>query len=421
MSLPSPLARLVNTLSASLHSLLTDPHYFYALATLVVLGDAVLTQLIIRFVPYTEIDWETYIYQLELYMKGERDYALISGPTGPIVYPAGHLYVHRLLYAITDSGKNLVAPQEVYSLLYIALLAITCIIYRQAGDVPNWILLLLPLSKRLHSIFVLRLFNDCWNVFFAHAAILAFGYGWDIPGILLLGCAMSIKMSALLYLPGLVVVLFKRRGFLSTLAHVSALALTQLVIGLPFLWQYPLSYLKYSYQFSRTFLYRWTVNWRFISEETFLSSAWAKGLLAGHLTTLVAFGLFKWCKGDGGVWYVVSRGLRTPLQRPPVPPVTADFVTTVLFTSNLIGILFSRSLHYQFYSWYAWQLPFLAWRTKYPVVIKLAILLAIEYAWNVFPSTPLSSSILCGANMLLVVGLWFGYPEGKKDIVHKSE
>lgn len=33
----------------------------------------------------TEIDWETYVYQLELYLQGERDYALISGPTGPLV------------------------------------------------------------------------------------------------------------------------------------------------------------------------------------------------------------------------------------------------------------------------------------------------------------------------------------------------
>lgn len=45
-------------------------------------------------------------------------------------------------------------------------------------------------------------------------------------------------------------------------------------------------------------------------------------------------------------------------------------VTTVLYTSNLIGILFARSLHYQFYSWYAMQLPFLAWRTKYPVAVR---------------------------------------------------
>lgn len=33
----------------------------------------------------TEIDWETYMYQLELYIEGERDYSMISGPTGPLV------------------------------------------------------------------------------------------------------------------------------------------------------------------------------------------------------------------------------------------------------------------------------------------------------------------------------------------------
>jgi hypothetical protein len=45
-------------------------------------------------------------------------------------------------------------------------------------------------------------------------------------------------------------------------------------------------------------------------------------------------------------------------------------IATILFTSNLIGILFARSLHYQFYAWYAQQLPFLVWRTPYPLVLK---------------------------------------------------
>lgn len=48
-------------------------------------------------------------------------------------------------------------------------------------------------------------------------------------------------------------------------------------------------------------------------------------------------------------------------------------VTTVLYTSNLIGILFARSLHYQFYSWYAMQIPFLAWRTKYPIPFRYVV------------------------------------------------
>ncbi|CDO72863.1 hypothetical protein BN946_scf185002.g48 [Trametes cinnabarina] len=384
MSIDSALPRPILSLWRFAFNLLTDPQHFAILAALVVLD--------------TEIDWETYMYQLELYLKGERDYALISGPTGPIVYVASACCpcspLNQVLYNLTDAGTNLWKAQEIYAVLYLASLALTAAVYRVAGNIPNWTLLLLPLSKRIHSIYVLRLFNDCWAVVAAQAAVLAFANGWDAAGILLLGGALSVKMCVLLYVPGLLVVLFKRRGLVSTILHVLALGATQLLIGLPFLAAYPWSYLKNSYEFSRVFLFKWTVNWRFLGEELFLNPLWAKGL------------------SHGGVWGILIRGLRKPTEAPTVATLTADYVTTVLYTSNLIGILFARSLHYQFYSWYAMQLPFLAWRTKYPIPIRLALLLAIEYAWNVYPSTSLSSGMLVAANAALVLGIWFGYPEG---------
>lgn len=46
--------------------------------------------------------------------------------------------------------------------------------------------------------------------------------------------------------------------------------------------------------------------------------------------------------------------------RIPIP--FEHFVSEILFalfSANLIGITFARSLHYQFYSWYYHQLPFL--------------------------------------------------------------
>ncbi|KAI6045645.1 mannosyltransferase [Pisolithus marmoratus] len=288
---------------------------------------------------------------VDLYLSGERDYSKITGPTGPLVYPAGHVYIHNILHYLTDSGNSVASAQ---------------------ANIRR------PLHARLHSIFVLRLFNDCWSVVFVQAAILALQTGVDGTGILLYSLSLSVKMSALLYLPGLLVVLFKRHGMIGTARYMA----------------------------------KWTVNWRFLDEEVFLSPSWAMSLLLGHVTLLTAFGLCRWCKSDGGTLAVIRRGFLHPFQSPALSSVSPDYIATVLMTSNLIGILFARSLHYQFYSWYCQQLPFLCRRTKYPLALQLLILAGIEYAWNVFPSTTLSSGILLAVHVLLLLGIWLGFPEG---------
>ncbi|KAG8217767.1 mannosyltransferase [Butyriboletus roseoflavus] len=398
-------------------SLLLDKRYFWGLSGIVILGDTFLTQLVVHFIPYTEIDWETYMVHVNLYLNGERNYSEIVGPTGPLVYPAGHVHIHHLLHRITDGGRNIGLAQQIYGALYIASLVLVSCVYRQAGA-PNWTVLLLPLSKRLHSIFVLRLFNDCWSAVLVPAAILAFQKASDDLGILIFSLALSVKMSALLYLPGILVVLFKRHGLAVTVRHLLVLAFTQIALARSFLVEDARAYLQNAFDLSRMFMYKWTVNWRFLDEQTFLSRSWARGLLLGHVTVLVAFGLFRWCRSDGGVAVVLRNGFRRPMLPATLSPVlvSADYVATVLMTSNLIGILFARSLHYQFYSWYFQQLPFLAQRTKYPLLLQLTILAGVEYAWNVFPSTSLSSGVLLASNSALLLGIWFGYAEGKPAI-----
>ncbi|KAJ4480677.1 glycosyltransferase family 58 protein [Lentinula edodes] len=386
--------------------LFTDSRYFWVLALLVVVGDAILSELIIHFISYTEIDWETYMIQVELYLKGERDYSKISGPTGPLVYPAGHVYIFRFLHGITDSGKNIRFAQHLYALLYVLSVAFTAAIYGKAGNIPNWLLLILPLSKRLHSLYILRLFNDCWSVVAVQAAILAIQNDMDDIGTLLFSVALSVKMSVLLYLPGLLVILVKRNGLVYTVRKMLNILGIQTMLAYPFIQKDWRAYVNAAFDFSRVFLYKWTVNWRMVPEDTFLSQGWAKGLLIGHLSVLIIFGLTRWCKKDGGVWVVLDRALRRPTLPAGVAPVTPDYVATTMFTSNLIGLIFARSLHYQFYSWYAQQIPFLIFRTRYPMLLKLLLIGVIEYAWNVYPSTIVSSSALLGANVITLAGVW---------------
>lgn len=87
----------------------------------------------------------------------------------------------------------------------------------------------------------------------------------------------------------------------------------------------------------------------------------------------------------------------------------------IVLCSNLIGMLCARSLHYQFYCWYFHSLPFLLWRTQFPLVVRCAFLIAIEWCWNVFPSTNASSSVLLASHICCLCGLWFFRGQSTKE------
>ncbi|MCJ1472294.1 dolichyl-P-Man:Man(5)GlcNAc(2)-PP-dolichol alpha-1,3-mannosyltransferase [Lambiella insularis] len=107
-----------------------DPKQTRWLAPLLLTADAALCALIIWKVPYTEIDYTTYMAQVSLYLKGERDYTRIEGPTGPLVYPAAHVYIYSVLHWLTDGGKNILLAQMLFGGLYVGVLAVVMGCYR---------------------------------------------------------------------------------------------------------------------------------------------------------------------------------------------------------------------------------------------------------------------------------------------------
>ena len=103
--------------------------------------------------------------------------------------------------------------------------------------VPPWALPLLCLSKRVHSIFLLRLFNDGPAVLLAHAGAAALLSRRPRLAVLLFSAATSVKMSVLLMAPSVLVVLLKARHHatqmmrqplsMHTGTHISALGCLQ--------------------------------------------------------------------------------------------------------------------------------------------------------------------------------------------------
>jgi len=54
---------------------------------------------------------------------------------------------------------------------------------------------------------------------------------------------------------------------------------------------------------------------------------------------------------------------------------------------------------------------------------RVALLVAIEYAWNTYPSTNRSSFVLLASHLLLLIGVFFGYPTGipRRRVAFKKE
>lgn len=82
--------------------------------------------------PDTEIDWRAYMQQVEQVLSGERDYTKIQGDTGPLVYPAAHVWIYTVLYFLTFGGKNIAIAQYVFAMLYIATLGVVMACYWKA-------------------------------------------------------------------------------------------------------------------------------------------------------------------------------------------------------------------------------------------------------------------------------------------------
>ena len=116
------------------------------------------------------------------------------------------------------------------------------------------------------------------------------------------------------------------------------------------------AYLGRAFEFSRQFLYKWTVNWRFVDEETFLSKPFAYGLLITHILILLIFVQYRWIRPTADSIYafiikqltVLLSDNESPEHEGAVPAsvssqIDPSFVMDAMLGSMVIGMLCARS------------------------------------------------------------------------------
>lgn len=329
-------------------------------------------------------------------------------------------------------------------------------LYSKSRKVPPYVLVISAFtSYRIHSIYVLRLFNDPIAILLLYAALNAYIDGkWSL-GSVLLSLGVSIKMNVLLFAPAILLLFIVNLGYVKTAIQLLICGIIQLVLGAPFLLTHPIEYVRSAFDLGRIFEHKWTVNYRFLPRDTFENQYFHIGLLIVHVGLLAIFFMpsYRYVQS-----YCRLRNLQAQLQpqidaknanvkkKKSSEPILSDnqqkfldsferalqkssikstsssptsidgkyeisFDTTVqlallpVFLANFIGVMCARSLHYQFYVWYFHSLPYLVWFTNYNVSGKLLLLGLAEFAWNTYPSTIVSSVLLHIFHLALLYGI----------------
>nr|XP_027230958.1 lethal(2)neighbour of tid protein-like [Penaeus vannamei] len=388
-------------------NLIFNPKYLWVSALLFIVAEIIVNIYIIQKIKYTEIDWIAYMQEVEGVVNGTWDYTKLRGDTGPLVYPAGFVYFFLGLYKITSNGANVRLAQYIFAAFYIITLVLVFRIFHKSRKLPPYILIFVCCtSYRVHSIFVLRLFNDPVAMMFLYAAINLFIDGYWSLGSLIYSLAVSIKMNILLFAPALLLAYLRCLGFKKTILQLTICAAVQVLLAVPFLMANSFGYIKQSFDLGRVFLFEWTVNWRFLPEEIFVNRSFHLLLLGLHLVLLCTFAYTHWDRYLVNYATLQGIGLETEM--------ACQLLVLPLFVSNFIGVAVSRSLHYQFYVWYFHSLPYLLWSTQFSVTFRLLLLGVVELCWNTYPSTWWSSGLLHACHLALLTGLFLNRPTNKR-------
>lgn len=276
---------------------------------------------------------------------------------------------------------------------------------------------MLVLSMRLHSIYMLRCFNDGVSMLVFFICLYLFQkHRWAAASIVF-SAGLAIKMNFLLVLPAIGALLFQAVGARKALTHLGLIIQVQAMLAAPFLrtnWQ---GYLFRAFDLSREFGYEETLNWRFLNEKTFTSRGFSLLLLSCQVAGIAVFVFTRWLgplnqSGKNPISHfletVTALGKECQTHPAILRALTPDFIMTSMISSIAVGMLFARSLHQQFYTWIAWGTPWLLYKSNLHPAVQGAIWLVQEYAWNQYPARKWSAAVITGCLAIMTTSVWYG-------------
>ena len=169
----------------------------------------------------------------------------LKGDTGPLVYPAGFVYLFSGLYHVTENGTNIELAQKIFALFYLVHLGVVFKLYHMVSNelkMPPLYLIFMSLTGyRMHSIFALRLFNDGPAMTIFYLSVISFLYRkWRLGkyiclqrkvrtclGSFLYSLSVSIKMNTILAAPALLIIYLRNLNIYETILNLFICALTQ--------------------------------------------------------------------------------------------------------------------------------------------------------------------------------------------------
>lgn len=119
-----------------------------------------------------------------------------------------------------DSWLCVTAAQYIFLGFYLITVATVLAIYNRARVMPPWAVVFVCVSKRLHSIYMLRLFNDGVAMMLLFIAVYLFARQKWRMGCAIFSFAVSIKMNVLLFAPALFFLLLQSCGVLRTIWYL---------------------------------------------------------------------------------------------------------------------------------------------------------------------------------------------------------